>query len=174
MQNLENWEVKTFNFEDDGSIPNNPYFPLLIYKNIISPDRDVEKLLVGNQWLGVWKNGVFDYHHYHSNSHEVLVVVGGQAQVQFGGQQGEIVQAETGDVIIIPAGVGHKRIEASADFTVMGAYPNRKDYDTCYGKAEERPEKLENIKQVPRPEKDPIFGLEGPLFSYWSHSSHSI
>lgn len=172
MQNQESVEVLTFKFEDDGSIPNNPYFPLLIYKKAVSADRDLEKLLAENQWLDSWKNGIFDYHHYHSNSHEVLVVISGQARVQFGGEQGELIKAETGDVIIIPAGVGHKRIEASSDFTVMGAYPDGKEYDTCYGKAEERPEKLENIKGVPRPKKDPIFGSEGPLFSYWSHHSH--
>ena len=172
MQNQNSVEVLTCKFEDDGSIPNNPYFPLLVYKNAVSINQDLEKLLAENHWLGAWKNGIFDYHHYHSNSHEVLVVISGQAQVQLGGEQGELIKAETGDVIIIPAGVGHKRVEANSDFTVMGAYPEGKDYDTCYGKAEERPKKLENIKGVPRPKKDPVFGSDGPLFSYWSNNYH--
>ncbi|SDI45387.1 hypothetical protein SAMN04488123_102233, partial [Natribacillus halophilus] len=59
---------------------------------------------------------------------------------------------------ILPAGFGHKRLEASDDFQVIGVYPNGQNYDFCYGYADERPEKLENIKQVPLPGDDLLFG----------------
>ncbi|GAA0594994.1 hypothetical protein GCM10009001_08900 [Virgibacillus siamensis] len=66
-------------------------------------------------------------------------------------------------------GAGHKRLECSDDFSVIGAYPNGQNYDFCYGCADERPDKLENIKQVPLPDNDPLFGKNGPLFSYWQN-----
>ena len=74
-------EVRAYRFEDDGRIPNNPELPLLLYPGAVDgSERDpsrCKELLAGNGWGGSWVNGVFPYHHYHSTSHEVLVVVGG-------------------------------------------------------------------------------------------------
>ena len=105
-------EVREYRFEDDGRIPNNPNLPLLVYPGALGeterdPSRCKERL-AGNGWGGAWTNGVFSYHHYHSTSHEVLCVVGGSASIAFGGAEGEVVEVEAGDVVVIPAGVGHK------------------------------------------------------------------
>lgn len=167
MKQSENVEIKSLQFKDDGSIPNNPAYPLLLYKDVITSTDDVKAILTENNWLGAWRGGVASFHHYHSNTHEVLVVVSGKAQLQLGGEQGEQVQVEQGDTAILPAGVGHKLLEGSTDFAVIGAYPNGKSYDFCYGKAEERHENVENIKNVPLHDTDPLFGERGPLFSYW-------
>jgi uncharacterized protein YjlB len=35
------------------------------------------------------------------------------------------------------------------------------------GEPDERPEVLENIRKVPLPEADPVFGNEGPLLEHW-------
>ncbi|GAB3059218.1 cupin domain-containing protein [Salinicoccus sesuvii] len=153
--------------QDDGGIPNHPEFPLLVYKNVFQDGDDIPEILNANDWSGEWLGSVHPFHHYHSNTHEVLAVKAGTATLQLGGEQGEQIKAEKGDVIILPAGYGHKKIEASDDYANYGAYPGGVDFDMCYGKAEERPEKVENIKQVPIPEYDPVFGHDGPLFDYW-------
>ncbi|MCF1585785.1 cupin domain-containing protein [Tetragenococcus koreensis] len=167
MKKQEEIIINDFYFTDDGSIPNHPSFPLLIYKNAIEEEDELEQILAQNNWSNAWRNGVFPYHHYHSNSHEVLVVVGGSALLQMGGENGKKVEAERGDVLILPAGTGHKLLQKAAGFSVIGAYPNGQDFDICYGKKEERSEKLANIKKVSLPDHDPIYGKKGKLFSYW-------
>ncbi|MHC0551880.1 hypothetical protein [Salinicoccus sp. CNSTN-B1] len=97
----------------------------------------------------------------------MLAVKEGSATLQLGGAQGEMVEAMQGDVIILPAGYGHKRIDASNDYANYGAYPGDVDFDMNYGKAEERPETIDNIAQVPLPDYDPVFGQNGPLFDHW-------
>jgi len=166
-------EVRAYSFEDDGRIPNNPALPLLVYPRALAADeRDparCKELLAGNDWGGAWVGGVFPYHHYHSVSHEVLCVVGGGARITFGGPEGETIGVEAGDVVVIPAGVGHCRESSNAGFSVVGAYPRgQEDYDLRTGGEGERPGVLENIRNVPLPGADPLFGEGGPLLRRWS------
>jgi uncharacterized protein YjlB len=166
-------EVTEHRFEDDGSIPNNPDLPLLLYPGALeegehSPSR-AKELLAENGWVGAWVNGVFPYHHYHSTSHEVLAVVGGSASITFGGPGGETVEVAAGDVVVIPAGVGHCNEGSSGDFSVVGAYPRgQENYDLRIGEEDERPDLLENIRNVALPESDPLYGAEGPLVRSWA------
>ncbi|BCB05339.1 cupin domain-containing protein [Bacillus sp. KH172YL63] len=160
-------ELKIFYFEDDGIIPNNPDLPVLIYRNALDPSPDAEKIFNRNHWLNSWTNGIYDYHHYHSNAHEVLGVIRGQATVLLGGEMGEEVTIEQGDVIILPAGTGHKCLSASGDFTVAGAYPDGVESNLKKGALRERPSVLIDIKNVPLPHLDPVFGNTGPLIKYW-------
>lgn len=157
-------------FKDDGKIPNSK-FPLLVYKNAYSEEKAdpdyIKSHFELHNWSNAWDAGVFDYHHYHSITHEVLGVHSGYARLQFGGEQGEEVSVEEGDVIVIPAGVGHKCISASDDFGVIGAYPNGMDYDIKKGNANERPEADDNISKVPIPNEDPVYGKMEGLISLW-------
>lgn len=157
---------------DDGTFPNNGALPLLIYKQAIDitssdPASDVEKVFQGNGWGSSWRNGIFSYHHYHSTAHEALGVYSGWVNVQLGGENGLKVKAEKGDVIIIPAGVAHKNLGASSDFRVVGAYPPGQSYDMNYGKKGERPQADENIRKVPKPSTDPVFGDKDGLVNFW-------
>jgi len=158
-------------FEDDGSIPNNPDLPLILYRAALPDDHDpvaaCRRLFEQNKWGGIWVNGVFGYHHYHSTAHEVLGIVGGNADLQFGGEQGDVVSVRAGDVVVIPAGVGHKRVSASPDFSVVGAYPQGQSWDLCTGTPDERPQVLENIASVQMPERDPVQGRDGFLQQAW-------
>jgi uncharacterized protein YjlB len=114
-------------------------------------------------------NGVFSNHHYHSNAHEVLCVVSGSASLAFGGPEGETVEVEAGDVVVIPAGVGHCNRGSKGGFSVVGAYPRgQESYDLRTGEGGQRPEVLENIRNVPLPKSDPLFGEKGLLLQRWS------
>src|ERR1700712_2883456 len=96
----------TFIFEDDGLVPNNP-MPFLVYKGAIDvdnahPERTIEGLFGANGWGEMWRNGIFDYQHYHAAVHEALGVARGRALVLFGGEQGEAIEIGAGDVAILP------------------------------------------------------------------------
>lgn len=163
--------IQTFLFTDDGRIPNNPSLPLLIYPIVLpqteDPTADCRMLFKRHEWQGMWVNGVYSYHHYHSTAHEVLGVVSGTAEVHFGGEKGKIIQLRAGDAVVIPAGVGHCNKRSSADFRVVGAYPKGQDWDLCTGQPGERPGVLKNIQNLPLPETDPIYGAQGPLLQLW-------
>src|SRR4051812_20363764 len=124
--------VHAFPLPDDGAMPNNPKCPLLIYPQALDPTvRDLasmfERLFASNNWKGAWRNGVYTFHHYHSNTHEVLGVYKGSATLRLGGEHGTTQRVRAGDVIIIPAGVSHKNMGASSNFGVVGAYPGGKE-----------------------------------------------
>ena len=113
-------EPLTFIFEDDGLVPNNP-MPFLVYKGAVDvandhPEKTIEGLFGANGWGGMWRNGVFDYLHYHATVHEALGVARGHARVQFGGDRGKALEISAGDVAILPAGTGHQLISASEGF----------------------------------------------------------
>jgi uncharacterized protein YjlB len=154
----------------NGNFPNNPHLPLLIYRQALNAlsCEEVKALFTKNGWTGTWVNGIYSFHHYHSNTHEVLGVCCGNATVQLGGEGGEFFEIEKGDVIILPAGTSHMCVKASSDFTCVGAYPFDIPYDMNYGKSTELPHAEETIDTVPFPDADPVFGPSGPLFQHWN------
>jgi uncharacterized protein YjlB len=79
-------------------------------------------------------------------------------------------------VIIIPAGVAHKNLNSTNDFRCVGAYPVGQHYDMNYGKKHERPEADNNIRKLPLPPTDPVYGLNGKLFTFWRfyNSLHAV
>ena len=165
-------QLKTFLLQDDGFIPNNPRLPLLVYGGALQvstgdPAPLCEEAFAANGWGNGWRNGIYSFHHYHSTAHEVLAIAKGRARVHFGGESGPKIDVQPGDVVLIPAGVGHKNLGASRDLLVVGAYPPGQSWDLCRGTADERPWALENIGRVPLPTRDPIYGEKGPLISHW-------
>jgi uncharacterized protein YjlB len=157
---------------DDGIFPNNQRFPLLRYNSAVpiqgnDPAALFERLFSDNGWVGSWRNGVYNMHHYHSSAHEVLGVYSGSALVQFGGEQGVQVEVQAGDVAVVPAGVAHKRLHSSAGFRVVGAYPVGQMWDMCFGREGERPGTDRNIEAVPLPNADPVHGGSGPFLELW-------
>lgn len=157
---------------DDGQFPNNASLPLLLYKDAFvlaeeDPALEIEERFMKNGWGGMWRNGIYDFHHYHSTAHEVLGVYSGWADVQLGGATGIKVRLEKNDVVLIPAGVAHKNLGQSSDFRVVGAYPYGQQWDMNYGKAGERPVTDRNISEVPLPENDPVYGHSGPVVDHW-------
>lgn len=166
-------ETVQHHLQDDGTFPNNARLPLLVYPGAVRlPARDpaaaFEQLFAAHGWPDGWRNGVFGRHHYHSTAHEVLGVYGGRAEIQFGGPHGPVLAVTAGDVVVIPAGVAHKRISASADFAVVGAYPAGQRPDLCHGETGERPRADRNIARVQLPEADPVQGADGALRICWA------
>ena len=157
-------------YEDDEKIPNSK-LPLLFYQNAFAVSEGLadkmEKTFAKNNWSNSWRNGVFPYHHYHSITHEVVGVYSGRAEWHMGGERGDVISVEAGDVLVIPAGVGHKKVSASADFAVIGAYPNGMDYDLMTGENGERPRAGERIAKVPLPDTDPVRGKSGGVTEFW-------
>src|SRR5665811_1545212 len=69
-------EPLTFVFKDDGLVPNSP-MPFLVYKAAVDVDNDhpektIEGLFGAHGWGDMWRNGVYDYLHYHATVHEAL------------------------------------------------------------------------------------------------------
>ncbi|WP_018664684.1 cupin domain-containing protein [Heyndrickxia acidiproducens] len=158
-------DVSTVYFDDDGTIPNNPTLPVLLYHSVFKGHEDqIKTTFQKHNWKNNWEWTIFPYHHFHSNSHEVLGVSRGHAQVQLGGPNGKIFTVSAGDVMLLPAGTGHRLIESSDDFAVIGGYPNGRDYDLH---RKETAELKENIRNVDVPETDPVYGSHGPVFEIW-------
>jgi uncharacterized protein YjlB len=176
MQNLVRAvEIEAHVFADDGAIPNNPTLPLLIYPGVLDlsgddPAAACEAVFQANGWGSSWRNGIYPFPHYHSTAHEVLGICRGEAKVRLGGDAGVVRTVHPGDVVVIPAGVGHQNLGAS-DLLVVGAYPTGQRWDLCYGKPEERPGVLRNIERVPLPASDPLYGPDGPLLGHWRRRS---
>jgi uncharacterized protein YjlB len=170
---LRRRKSNVFRFGDDGVIPNNPELPFIVYRGPVrlvdAPDPAAlfEVLFARNGWKGSWRNGIYDYVHYHSRTHEVLGIARGEARVRFGGSKGRVVKLRAGDVAILPAGTGHERLDKGADLLVVGAYPPVGKYDECRTSPEEHAEAVKTIPKVPLPRKDPVYGSGGPLAHLW-------
>jgi uncharacterized protein YjlB len=166
-------KVTAYRFKDDGMTPNHPRWPLLILRRVVRLPRSLdpaavfEDIFERNGWKDSWRNGVYDYLHYHSRIHEVMGVARGTAKVRFGGAHGRTIKLGPGDVAILPAGTGHQCIAASRTFLVVGAYPQTGTYDECVPAKADHARDIARVRKVPRPRKDPAFGREGPLFDHW-------
>jgi uncharacterized protein YjlB len=158
-------------FADDGLVPNNP-MPFLVYRRAIGvdnaePEKTIEDLFGANGWGDMWRNGVYDYLHYHATVHEALGVARGHACVRFGGDQGKEFEIGAGDVAILPAGTGHQCLSASPDFSVIGAYPPGPKMQITRPTGDNHAKALKSIPQVPLPKRDPVMGATGPLVKLW-------
>ena len=166
-------DVQAFRFEDDGETPNNPRLPLVVYRAAVKlagepdPAAPFERAFARHGWGDGWRNGIYPFLHFHTATHEVLGIARGRATVEFGGAKGQALTVEAGDVVVLPAGTGHRRIEASGDLLVVGAYPRNASFDQKRPGQVDHAEAVAAIAEVPMPEMDPVHGREGPLMTLW-------
>ena len=120
---------------EDARTPNNPKLPLVIYRHAVrlGPGHDpaavLEALFARHGWRDAWRNGVHDFLHFHTGTHEVLGIARGRVTMQFGGAAGPKMALAAGDVAVLPAGTGRRRMRASRDLLVVCAYPDGGRYD---------------------------------------------
>jgi uncharacterized protein YjlB len=154
VMRLETWQAPP-----GDQIPNHPSFPVLLYSDVDAAASGADAcraLFAEHGWGGSWVDGVFPFHHFHSTSHEVLGVVAGAATLELGGPQGRAFGVSAGDVIVLPAGTGHRRASARDGFTVLGAYPaGQEDYDLL--RAADAAAR-ERIAALAAPPQDPVGG----------------
>ena len=127
-------EVRKYHLLPTELVPNSPR-PLLHYKAIFpkKPNSshcdpiEVWNAFNNNEWEVSWifRYGPTQLSHYHSKAHECMAVLSGTATIRFGVADtsedldestdgsawedgGVALNAEAGDVFVIPAGVAHK------------------------------------------------------------------
>lgn len=158
-------------FDERGFVPNNTRFPALVYRKAFPPDRDdlagaMERRFEENGWPPAWRDGIYDFHHYHSQGHEVLGIAKGSAELVLGGEGGRELGVSAGDVLLLPAGTGHRRLEASSNFLVIGAYPPGQSGDILRDAPTAAIRAA--IARLGKPSADPVFGKDGPILEHWS------
>jgi uncharacterized protein YjlB len=170
MTNPKTSPVQPLLLQRNGWVPNNPQLPVLIYPGAIAlegsdPAALFEQTFHANGWPPQWRYHIFDFHHYHTQGHEVLGIASGHARLVLGGPGGQELEVSAGDVLLLPVGTGHCSLSSSDDFLVVGAYPPGQHADICR-EAPSR-EQLENIDGLPFPDEDPVQGAGGALGQYW-------
>ena len=161
-------EVQCIRLREAEDAPNHPDLPVIRYAGAFRNDPSrIGAVFREHRWLGEWTDGIYGYTHFHTNTHEALGVVSGSATVRVGGERGIDVELEAGDVLVLPAGTGHRRILATADFKVTGAYPNGMEWNLHTEDDLSAEAARAAIASVPMPETDPVFGRKGPVHDYW-------
>ena len=169
----ENAEAETIQLSRNGWVPNNEDLPVLLYREAIVPGHrrstdTFEAAFQRNGWPPEWRSGIYDFHHYHSTAHEVLGFAAGWGKLMLGGEAGQVVTVHAGDVAVLPTGTGHREIEASPDFLVVGAYPPNQEWDLC--RSAPSPEAIARMRRLHFPAWDPVTGKNGSLPRLWRYS----
>ena len=157
----------------DG-IPNS-LLPLLLWRGHI-PEKAREGQAVcalyrANGWTGTWVYTVYPFWHFHRLGHEVLACVSGKARIGFGGDSGIAAEISVGDVCILPAGVGHRRLDASDDFQMAGGYPPGQQGDIVKPGDMEIAQAAQAIAALALPETDPVTGRADGVVEIWKQAA---
>ncbi|UZJ56573.1 hypothetical protein CBS101457_005893 [Exobasidium rhododendri] len=97
----------------------------------------VEDQLREHGWDPQWRFSMYSQAHYHSTTHELLVVIASSANIQLGGTDErakpknssiptdscETLTLGTGDALLLPAGYSHRLLQGKSNFTMIGSYP---------------------------------------------------
>lgn len=162
--------VERYAFSGNGRVPNSR-LPALIYRNVIrGTTPEFEETLRTNGWPPDWHSalGMYPRHHFHSDTHELIAVTRGEMTAILGGHDGKSVRLRQGDVVVIPAGVGHLGTAITDDLRLTGSFPEGfgvHDFRLC--RPDEYSELAAVAERVPVPAYDPIYGPSGPLPTIW-------
>ncbi|KAF7798080.1 hypothetical protein EIP86_009294 [Pleurotus ostreatoroseus] len=148
-------------------------FPLLVYHAAFpAPTPSASAIEAHLRSTGVlapqWRATMYRTTHFHSTTHELLVVSRGAARLLFGGEDSPgavALEAKAGDAVLVPGGVGHRLLEdRGGEFEMVGAYPvGAEQWDMCYGSGDEDRQGIEDrIRALEWFGRDPLYGDEGP------------
>lgn len=165
-------QISAYRLSASGAIPNHPRWPLLVYQGVMAAaTADLaaafEALFDRNHWPAAWRNGIYPFHHFHCDAHEVLGVYSGEVTAQFGGDDGIVITARRGDVIVLPAGIGHKKLSSRGTLGIVGAYPVGQLPDMCTPLLSSLKQCAAAVALVALPQSDPLYGAGGPLLAHW-------
>ncbi|WP_224008184.1 MULTISPECIES: cupin domain-containing protein [Paraburkholderia] len=154
----------------NGWVPNNGRLPVIVYRHAFDADapklaEQIETRFAHHAWPVQWRNGVFDFHHFHSTAHEVLGVFAGAAELIVGGPGGRMLPLAAGDVLLLPAGTGHCLVSRTDAFHVAGGYPAGQQWDIR--REALTPDELRAMDALPFPASDPVYGARGPVIERW-------
>jgi uncharacterized protein YjlB len=164
-------DIEHFFLPEDAEIPNNPVLPVVVMREVLARDTQdraaaFEDAFHANGWQGIWRNGIFDYHHFHTRGHEALGIAKGHVRILLGGETGRTVKLNAGDLAVLPAGTGHKNVGASSDILVVGGYPPGQGMDIVRS-IKDCPDAKERIAALKLPETDPVAGKNGSMLGLW-------
>ncbi|WWC61945.1 uncharacterized protein I303_104531 [Kwoniella dejecticola CBS 10117] len=139
------FKIETYHIAPTDLIPNSGW-PLIVYRQFYPFDElkistKFYDLLLSNDWHPKWiyQYGETQRSHYHPTAHEVMAVLSGSARIRFGAADlsqdplqsledpkyfekgGITLDAQKGDVFLLPAGLAHKTHYArpSAPFLLL-------------------------------------------------------
>lgn len=163
-------ETEQFILHEKDWVPNNERLPVIVYRSVVKAEgkkaaERFEMLFADHGWPPQWRDTIFDYHHYHSTAHEALGVATGYGTLLLGGPGGREVEVRAGDALVLPVGIGHRRLDVSDDFLVIGAYPDGQEWDICREPPSD--DARRRMRDFPVPDEDPIAGKAGPLRDHW-------
>lgn len=162
---MENRTLVT-HVSDDGYVPNSQYGIVIHSSGFTFTKEDPEEARVELEtfagksgWSVDWLYPVYKRLHYHSTTHEALVVWSGSATLQIGGpRKGFKVTVRKSDILVLPAGVGHQALKRNKNFRVFGLYPiGAAQWDMLYGRKKDRTIALPRLKKLKAP---PEFKLQ--------------
>ncbi|MGO2148026.1 cupin domain-containing protein [Halomonas sp.] len=166
-------ETLTFDSDEKSGYPNSP-LPVLIYRKVLDLSSaearadTFENMFKQHGWPPAWRYYLYDFDHFHSTAHEALGIFQGQARARLGGPNGQEVMLYAGDILVLPAGVGHACVEADDDFCMVGAYPPGQNPENERGDPAELSAAQARVASVTVPETAPV---GGPLQPQWKPSS---
>ncbi|WWC69968.1 uncharacterized protein I206_103912 [Kwoniella pini CBS 10737] len=166
IQHNPNFKIETYNIPPTDLIPNSGW-PLIVYREYYNfEDEDLSikffDLLLKNEWQPKWiyQYGNSQRSHYHPTSHEVMLVLSGEAKIKFGSGDltsnineslkkgkfelgGIILNAKKGDIFLLPAGLSHKTFNTKPLNSFKLLTPNGTKTMTLESK-----KKLKEIKEI--------------------------
>lgn len=176
---VSNLRLSRFQIAAYGLIPNTSLQnrPLMIYHSVFPPSSNPNADSISSHLTRIphgvrpaWRYTMYSHDHFHSTSHEVLAIASGSAKCSFGHMDNPKkveVELNTGDVVIVPAGVCHRMVEETRrPFMMVGSYPEGCEWDMCYGTQGEEG-KVDRIRGLVWLKADPIYGDGGPAVGVW-------
>ena len=157
--------IREIHFGKATDVPNST-LPVLLYRAVLPPKSAAKadafrEHFKGAGWTGIWTDTIYDYTHFHSNAHEALGIAEGTVTLRLGGEEGSLFRLKAGDMLVLPAGVGHRRVGGDDGLKVIGAYPRGQSHFDMKRRGRAVP-------RVPLPSEDPFYGTDGPLIKAWS------